>query len=60
MFHSSYLTVQNSQADNPTVAKLLEADADLATQEIELSAQIQSIQEKRHSLHEDANCGCLS
>lgn len=49
-FHSSYLTVQNSQPDNPTVAKLLEADAELAAQEAELSAQIQSIGEKRHNL----------
>ena len=35
---------------NPTVAKLLEVDALLATTEVELSAQLQSIQEKRHSL----------
>lgn len=35
---------------NPTVDKLLEIDAELATQEVELSAQLQSIQEKRHSL----------
>jgi hypothetical protein len=42
--------VQNSQASNPTVAKLLEADADLAAQEIELNTQIESIQQKRHSL----------
>lgn len=42
--------MQNSQSSNPTVAKLLEADAQLATQEAELNAQIQSIVEKRHSL----------
>ncbi len=42
--------MQNSQPSNPTVAKLLEADADLAAQEIELNAQIQSIGGKRHSL----------
>ncbi len=35
---------------DPTVAKLLEADAQLATQEADLSAQLQSIQEKRKSL----------
>lgn len=44
------LTVQNSQSSDPTVAKLLEADADLAVQEVELAAQLQSVQEKRHSL----------
>lgn len=46
--------MSNSQnpadTSNPTVAKLLEVDAELATQEVELSAQLQSIQEKRHSL----------
>ena len=42
--------MQNSTFSNPTVAKLLEADAQLAAQEVELNAQIQSIQEKRHSL----------
>ena len=42
--------VQNSQASDPTVAKLLEVDADLAAQEVELTLQLQSIQEKRHSL----------
>lgn len=42
--------MQNSQPDNPTVAKLLEADTDLAAQEAELNAQIQSIGEKRQSL----------
>ncbi|KJH69515.1 hypothetical protein [Aliterella atlantica] len=42
--------MQNSQPANPTVAKLLEADAQLAAQEIELSAQLKSIGEKRHSL----------
>jgi len=48
------LQVPNSQnlsdTSNPTVAKLLEVDALLATAEVELSAQLQSIQEKRHSL----------
>lgn len=47
-------TVLNSQnsldTSNPTVAKLLEVDAELATTEVELSAQLQSIQEKRRSL----------
>jgi hypothetical protein len=46
--------VPNSQnpddISNPTVAKLLEVDAELATQELQLSAQLQSIHEKRHSL----------
>lgn len=42
--------MQNSQSSNPTVAKLLEADAELAAQEVELNVQIQSIGEKRHSL----------
>ena len=42
--------MQNSQAFNPTVTKLLEADAELAVQEAELNAQIQSIEEKRRSL----------
>jgi NAD(P)-dependent dehydrogenase (short-subunit alcohol dehydrogenase family) len=42
--------MQNSLISNPTVAKLLEADADLAAQEVEVNAQIQSIQQKRHSL----------
>ena len=42
--------MQNSQSSNPTVAKLLEADTDLAAQEVELSAQLTSIQQKRHSL----------
>lgn len=42
---------QNPAAtSNPTVAKLLEADTELATQELQLSAQLQSIQEKRKSL----------
>ena len=49
-----FLTVPNSQnpddISNPTVAKLLEVDAELAIQETELSAQLQSIQEKRRSL----------
>jgi len=42
--------VQNSQSTNPTIAKLLEADAQLAAQEVELSAQIKSVQQKRQSL----------
>ncbi|WP_199192430.1 hypothetical protein [Chlorogloea sp. CCALA 695] len=42
--------MQNSQASDPTIAKLLEVDADLAVQEVELTLQLQSIQEKRHSL----------
>ncbi len=42
--------MQNSPSSNPTVAKLLEADTDLAAQEVELNAQIQSIIEKHHSL----------
>lgn len=42
--------MQNSQASNPTVTKLLEADAELAAQEAELNAQLQSVQQKRHSL----------
>ena len=49
-----FLTVPNSQTSsntsNPTVAKLLEADAFLATTELQLNAQLQSIQEKRRSL----------
>jgi hypothetical protein len=49
-----FLIVPNSQnstdISNPTVAKLLEVDTELATQETELSAQLQSIQEKRLSL----------
>ncbi len=44
------LTVQNSQSSDPTVAKLLEADADLAVQEAGLAAQLQSVQDKRQSL----------
>jgi hypothetical protein len=51
---SSFLTVPNSEnspdTSNPTVTKLLEADAFLATQEVELNAQLQSIHEKRRSL----------
>ena len=42
--------MQNSQASDPTIAKLLEVDADLAATEVELTRQLQSIQEKRHSL----------
>ena len=42
---------QNSlDTSNPTVAKLLEVDVELATQELQLNAQLQSIQEKRRSL----------
>lgn len=40
--------MQNSQLSNHTIAKLLEVDADLAAQEVELNAQLISIQEKRH------------
>lgn len=40
----------SSNTSNPTVAKLLEVDAELSTQELQLSVQLQSIQEKRHSL----------
>ena len=40
----------NSPSSSPTVAKLLEADADLAAQEAEVNAQVVSIQEKRYSL----------
>jgi hypothetical protein len=40
----------SSDTSNATVAKLLEADALLATTEAQLNAQLQSIQEKRHSL----------
>ena len=39
-----------SHTSNSIVAKLLEIDADLAATEAELVAQLQSIQEKRHSL----------
>ncbi len=39
-----------SPSSNPTVAKLLEVEADLAAQEVELTAHLVSIQEKRHSL----------
>lgn len=39
-----------SISTNPTITKLLEVDADLAATEVELNAQLQSIQEKRHSL----------
>ncbi|PSB28830.1 hypothetical protein [Chlorogloea sp. CCALA 695] len=46
--------MQNSSISSPTsnsiVAKLLEVDADLAVTEVQLAAQLQSIQEKRHSL----------
>jgi hypothetical protein len=40
----------SSDTSNPTVAKLLEVDAELSTQELQLSAQLQSLQEKRRSL----------
>ena len=39
-----------SPTSNSIVAKLLEVDADLAVTEVQLAAQLQSIQEKRHSL----------
>ena len=39
-----------SPTSNSIVAKLVEIDADLAAQEVQLAAQLQSIQEKRHSL----------
>ncbi len=46
--------MQNSSLSSPTsnsiVAKLLEINADLAATEAQLAAQLQSIQEKRHSL----------
>lgn len=42
--------MQDSQPSNPTVAKLLEVDADLAAQEVDLSAQLASVQSKRYSL----------
>ncbi len=42
--------MQNSQFSDPTVAKLLEVDAGLAATEVELTLQLQSIGEKRHSL----------
>ncbi len=42
--------MQNFQSSDPTVSKLLEVDADLAAQEVELTLQLQSIQEKRLSL----------
>jgi hypothetical protein len=49
-----FIIVPNSQTSadtsNPTVAKLLEVDTELATQELQLNAQLQSIQEKRLSL----------
>ena len=40
----------SSPTSNPTVAKLLEVDADLAATEVELTLQLQSIGEKRRSL----------
>ncbi len=44
------MLVQNSTSANPTIAKLLEVDAHKAAQKVELNAQIQSIQDKRHNL----------
>ncbi|WP_250126345.1 hypothetical protein [Chroococcidiopsis sp. CCMEE 29] len=38
------------QISDPTIAKLLEVDAALASQEADLTAQLQSVQEKRKSL----------
>ena len=40
----------STPSSHPTVAKLLEVEADLAAQEAQLNAQLVSIQEKRHSL----------
>ncbi len=42
--------MQNFQSSEPIVAQLLEIDTKLAAQEAELILQLQSIQEKRHSL----------
>ena len=42
--------MQNFQSSEPMVAQLLEIDTNLAAQEVELTLQLQSIQEKRHSL----------
>ena len=42
--------MQNSQSSEPIVTQLLEIDNKLATKEVELTLQLQSIQEKRHSL----------
>ena len=42
--------MQNSISSDPIVVTLLAIDAKLAAQEVELAAQLQSIQEKRHSL----------
>lgn len=39
------------KTSNPTVTKLLEVDSELAVQEAELLFQLESIQEKRQSLH---------
>lgn len=41
---------QDSSSSDPTLSKLLDADADLATQEAGLLAQLQEVQEKRKSL----------
>ncbi len=40
----------STPSSHPTVAKLLEVEADLTAQETQLNAQLVSIQEKRHSL----------
>ena len=42
--------MQNSISSDPIVVTLLAIDAKLAAQEVELTLQLQSIQEKRHSL----------
>jgi hypothetical protein len=42
--------VQNSISSDPIVVTLLAIDAKLVAQEVELTLQLQSIQEKRHSL----------
>ncbi len=42
--------MQNSQSSEPIVVQLLEIDTTLAAQEVELTLQLQSILEKRHSL----------
>lgn len=39
------------KTSNPTVTKLLEVDSELAVQEAELLFQLESVQEKRQSLH---------
>ena len=42
--------MQNSISSDPIVVTLLAIDAKLAAQEVELTLELQSIQEKRHSL----------